>query len=137
MYRGDWKDGSVAESTSHSSRGLGVSSQHLHDGSQLLLTPVPGDPMPSSYLCKHQACTWYTDIHETKYPHIYISVYVSTHTHTYTQNTYIYKYMYICVSVCVYIYIYIYIYIQIPKTHIHIYIYIIHIQIMHGYFYIL
>ena len=35
--------------------------QHPHDGLQPpVTTPVPGDPTPSSDLCKYQAHTWYT-----------------------------------------------------------------------------
>jgi hypothetical protein len=30
-------------------------------------TPVAGDPMPSSSLQSHQACTWYTSIHIVKH----------------------------------------------------------------------
>jgi hypothetical protein len=30
---------------------------------QLAVTPVVGDPTPSSDLCWHQACMWYIDIH--------------------------------------------------------------------------
>jgi hypothetical protein len=41
-----WRDGSVVKSTPYSSRGLGFNSQHPHGGSQLSVTPVPGDLCP-------------------------------------------------------------------------------------------
>lgn len=31
-----------------------------------LLTPPSGNPKPSSDLSRHQACTWYTDVHVSK-----------------------------------------------------------------------
>jgi hypothetical protein len=37
----------VLKSTGCSSRGPHFNSQHPHDGSQLYVTPVPGDPIPS------------------------------------------------------------------------------------------
>ena len=37
-------------------------SQQPHGGSQLSITPVPGDPMLPSDLLWHQACMWHTDI---------------------------------------------------------------------------
>lgn len=42
-----------------------------HGGSQPSVTPVTGNPMPSSVLCGHQAHTGYTDTHVVKTP-IYI-----------------------------------------------------------------
>lgn len=39
-----WRDGSGTKSTNCSFRGPGFSSQLLHGGSQLFITPVPGDP---------------------------------------------------------------------------------------------
>lgn len=45
----DWKDASVVKSTGQSCRGPGmVYSQHLDGNSQPFVTPVPGDPRPSS-----------------------------------------------------------------------------------------
>ena len=41
----------------------GFDSQHLHGGSQPSVTPVPGDPMPSSGSCGLQAHTWCIDVH--------------------------------------------------------------------------
>lgn len=38
-----WKGGSEAKSSGCSPRGLGFKSQHPHGGSQLALTPVPGN----------------------------------------------------------------------------------------------
>lgn len=35
-------------------------------GSQLPITPVPEDRMPSSALLRHQSYIWYTDIHAGK-----------------------------------------------------------------------
>lgn len=50
-----------------SSRGLGFDSQHPYDKSQPSVTYVPGAPTtPSSGLCGHQVCTWYTVIHTGK-----------------------------------------------------------------------
>lgn len=42
--------------------------QHPHEGSQLSVTPAPGDPTPSSDL---RGCTWYIDTYSG-----------NTHTHT-------------------------------------------------------
>lgn len=39
--------------------GPGFNFQHLHDGSQILLTLVPEDLMPSSDLRRHLAYMWY------------------------------------------------------------------------------
>ena len=46
-------DGSVVESTCRSSGGMGFDSQHLHSHKNPSVTPVPGDPMPSSGLQGH------------------------------------------------------------------------------------
>jgi len=46
-HRG-WRDSSVVKSTSCSFRGLRFDSQDPQSGSQLSVTPAPGDPMPSS-----------------------------------------------------------------------------------------
>jgi hypothetical protein len=42
-----WRDGSAVKNTGYSSRGPGFSSQHPHSSSQLSVTPVPEDPIPS------------------------------------------------------------------------------------------
>ena len=47
-----WREGSVVKSTG-SCPGPRFNSQHPHDGSQLPVTPVPGDPMSSSGFCEH------------------------------------------------------------------------------------
>ena len=39
-------------------------SQQPHSDLQPSITPVPEDLMPSSDLCEHQACMWYSHIHE-------------------------------------------------------------------------
>jgi hypothetical protein len=48
-------------------------------GSQPSATPVIGGHMPSSGLCKHQPCTWYTDIHIAKKKHAYIKIKIKEH----------------------------------------------------------
>ena len=40
--------------------------QHPHSSSQPSVTPVPGDPMPSSELCGCQEHKWCTDKHVGK-----------------------------------------------------------------------
>lgn len=55
-------DGSVLKSVCCFCRGPGFGSQH----SQLLVSPVPRDPVLSSNLCRHQTSTWYTFIHAVK-----------------------------------------------------------------------
>ena len=52
---------------------LGWISQHLHGSSQLSITSVPEDLIPSSGLLEHPACTWYTDI-QTGKTHINIKI---------------------------------------------------------------
>jgi hypothetical protein len=52
--REDWRDGSVVKSTGCSSRGPGFNSHLPHGGSQLSITPVPEDLIPSG-LHRHQA----------------------------------------------------------------------------------
>jgi hypothetical protein len=60
-----WRDDSVIKNTGCSSRGPGlILSTHMLAYSYLL-TPVPGDPTPSSNLCRHQA---YIDIHAGEIP---------------------------------------------------------------------
>ena len=56
----DWRDGSGVKSTGCSYRGPRFNSLHPHGGSQPSITPVPGDPMPSSNLQGHQAHMWQT-----------------------------------------------------------------------------
>ena len=60
-----WRHGSAVERTS-SHRTFRFNSQHPHGGSQLSVTPVPENPMPSSDPHRHQ-------IHVV-------------HTHTFSQN---------------------------------------------------
>lgn len=43
-----------------------MDSQHPHGGSQPSVTPVLGDPMPTSGLRWHQARRWYTATHAGK-----------------------------------------------------------------------
>jgi hypothetical protein len=66
-----WKDGSVIKSRGCSRRKPEFSLGHPHGGSQASITAVPGDPMLSSDLHGHQACTWCTYIHAGK-GHAYI-----------------------------------------------------------------
>lgn len=51
----DWRDGSEAKSTVCFCRGPGFKPQLLPGGSQLSVTPAPGDPLPSTGLLRH--CT--------------------------------------------------------------------------------
>lgn len=44
-------------------RGPGSESQHPHGGSELYVTPVPGDVMSSFGFSKHQACMWCASKH--------------------------------------------------------------------------
>lgn len=46
------------KSTGFSSRAPGFNSQYPRGSSQLSVTPVSGDLMPSSRLCGYQACMW-------------------------------------------------------------------------------
>ena len=50
-----WRDGSVVKSTGCSCRGPGFASQHPHGGSELPVTPVPGDRIHSSDCHRDQA----------------------------------------------------------------------------------
>jgi hypothetical protein len=43
-------------------------SQRPHSSSQASVTPVPGDPMPSSGLHGYQVHIWYTNTHVGKTP---------------------------------------------------------------------
>lgn len=54
------EDGWEANSASQRPK---VESQHRQCGSQLLVTPVPGDLKLVSDLLGHQKCMWYTDLH--------------------------------------------------------------------------
>lgn len=53
------------------------SSQHSHGGSQPPITPVSGDPVPSSGLISYQKHRWYIHTHTRK----------QTHTHIHTHKT--------------------------------------------------
>lgn len=70
MHIRSWRDSLAVQSTGCSSAGPRISSQHPPGGSQLSVTPVPGDPVLTSDLTV-TAHTWYTDIHAGKTP-IYI-----------------------------------------------------------------
>lgn len=65
MMFGGQRDSSVAKNTC-SYRPHGFTSQHSHSGSKVPATRVPGDPVPSSDLCRHQAPTYYRYIHTGK-----------------------------------------------------------------------
>jgi hypothetical protein len=58
-YYLEWRDGSVVRGTCRRPEFC-----FQYPG----LTPVAGDPAPSSDLFIHQACTRHTDIHQTKHP---------------------------------------------------------------------
>ena len=60
--RGGQNDGSEVKGACCSSRGSGVSFQYTYGGSQLPITPVLRDSMPSSSPHEHQAPKRYTDI---------------------------------------------------------------------------
>ena len=62
----DKRDDSVVGSSDCSSREPKFDPQHPHGSSQQSVTLVPEDPMPSSGFSRHQACTWYTNIHVDK-----------------------------------------------------------------------
>lgn len=51
-----------------------IRSRHPRGGSQLYGTPVPGDPIPLSELCRHQKLTWCNTY--THYPAILIQVFL-------------------------------------------------------------
>lgn len=57
-----WRDSSVVSSY----RELGFGSQPSSGSSWRSVMLVPGDPTPFSAFHRHQACTWYTDIHVGK-----------------------------------------------------------------------
>lgn len=57
------KAGKVTQQLRALARGLGLTLDHLHEGSQLVTTPVAGYLMPSSGLVRRKACTWNTNIH--------------------------------------------------------------------------
>lgn len=52
-----WRDNSAVKSICCSYRGLRFNSQHPHSASQLSITLIQGDLMPSSDFQEHQACT--------------------------------------------------------------------------------
>jgi hypothetical protein len=66
----DCRDRSAVKNTGCYCRGPGFDSQHPHSGSQVSITPVPEDPMPSFGFCRH--CTYvikrYIDIRAGKTP---------------------------------------------------------------------
>jgi hypothetical protein len=57
-----WRGSLVVESTG----GIGFDSQHPHGGSQQSVTPVPGNPRPSSGFLGYQAYKWCLGIHTDK-----------------------------------------------------------------------
>jgi hypothetical protein len=62
----------MVENADCSSREPGFNPLDLRGGSQLSVTIVPGDLMPSSGLCGYQAHMWYTGIHtcrQAEHPH--------------------------------------------------------------------
>lgn len=67
---GSWKDGSTVKSTCCSFRVPVFISQHPHGASQPSVTPVSGDPIPSSDFHRHQACVWHIYIHGSRTSHI-------------------------------------------------------------------
>lgn len=61
----DWRDSLVVKS--HSLRGPAFGTQLRHGGSQLMVTPIPGQPMPSSSLQRHTCGTQvHTQTHNFK-----------------------------------------------------------------------
>lgn len=58
----------LLKSTGCSSREPRFDSLHPHRGSQLSVTLVPGNLIPSSELCGHQAGMLYTDVHARQTP---------------------------------------------------------------------
>ena len=58
-----WRDDTAVKSTGCFSRGLGLTVDHLHEGSQVVITPVPGYHLTSSGLIMPKTCTWSTNIH--------------------------------------------------------------------------
>ena len=69
-------------STGCSSRGPRFNSQHPHGSSQVSVTPVPGDLIPSSGLHGHQAHTWCTYIHVDRTHICFILKNFKPHIHT-------------------------------------------------------
>lgn len=61
-----WSDRSVLRSTSWTSRGPGLDSQHPHDDPQMPTTPVSGTPMSLSSFLEHRSHTWSIVIHTSK-----------------------------------------------------------------------
>jgi hypothetical protein len=59
------------KSTGCSSRGPRLNSQHPHGGLQLTVTPVLGDLILYSGLCRHCVCTLCTEVYASK-THIHI-----------------------------------------------------------------
>lgn len=55
-------------STGYLSRGREFDSQHPHEGSQLVATPVPGKLVPSSGLHWQQALAWYQKHMQANHP---------------------------------------------------------------------
>ena len=69
--RRGWKDVLLVKSTRYSCKGPGLSFQHLHSGSGLSITPVPGDPMlswpprtPGMHMVHIYTCRQTTHIHQ-------------------------------------------------------------------------
>ena len=60
---GGHRERSGVKNTYFSCTQPGLGSQHPHGGSQISVTPAPGDPIPSSDLPRHQAGMWCTDIY--------------------------------------------------------------------------
>ena len=56
----------VLKSTPWSCRGPSLGSQNLFCCSQTLITPVPREVALPSEFCRHQAHTWYTNVHAGK-----------------------------------------------------------------------
>jgi hypothetical protein len=53
------------------SRGPSFDFQHQHGSSELFITPVPENTMPSSGLHGQEANTWHIDIHANKNTYTY------------------------------------------------------------------
>lgn len=64
---GDGELGQGLRALASLSEDLGFGSQHPHGGSQLSVTPVPGDLMASSDLHGYQTHVWYIDIHASQH----------------------------------------------------------------------
>ena len=72
---GSWKERLTVKVNGCSFRGPWFDSQYPHGGSQPFLIPVLGDPT-SFVLCRHQAHTQWTDMHESKIPtHIKLNIF--------------------------------------------------------------